>query len=139
MEASPTELCIEKTIELDAPPERVWKAITDPLEVSQWFPDRAEWNASVGSRGTLEWDGHGSFEVEIVEVEPLNRFAWRWPGGEDRPLQEYSTLVEWTLESRQDGGTTLHLRESGFDNQKKYRENKDGWKKELNELLAYLS
>ncbi len=133
------ELVIERTLELNASPERVWKAITDPGELSRWFPDRAEMTVEPGGRGALTWEEHGTFDVQVVDVEPLRRFAWRWSGNDGRPLAEYSTLVEWTLTPRADGGTTLHLRESGFDTRKHFEQNTGGWKSELGELVALLS
>ena len=36
---------------------------------------------------------------------------------------ETSTLVEWTLTARRDGGTALELRESGFRTELHHREN----------------
>ena len=47
---------IDRTIEIDAPPERVWQALTDPAELSAWFqvtiegtvaPDQDLWMTSV--------------------------------------------------------------------------------------------
>lgn len=133
------KLVIEKTVEFDVPPERVWQAITDPKEVAQWFPDRVEGDLKLGSRDSFVWDEHGSFEVEVMESERPSRFVWRWAGGDERTLQESSTLVEWTLEARDGGGTFLHLRESGFDNKKNFEENTGGWDKELGELIEYLN
>jgi len=130
---------IEKTLELDAPRQRVWAAITDPRELEQWFPDRADFSPVVGAKGVLEWHGHGAGKVEVLEVAPPERLVWRWSGNDGRALEEYGTTVEWTLSERPDGGTTLHLRESGFDTQKHFEENSGGWRSELGELVQYLA
>ncbi|MDP9223550.1 MAG: SRPBCC domain-containing protein [Actinomycetota bacterium] len=50
-----------------------------------------------------------------------------------------SMLVEFTLRLREDGGTTLHLRESGFERPEHPSGNADGWTDELGELVAYLA
>ena len=34
---------IERTLELAAPRARVWRAISDPDELSRWFPQHAAW------------------------------------------------------------------------------------------------
>ena len=49
-----------------------------------------------------------------------------------------STRVEWTLDPREDGGTTLHLKESGFLTDKHHQENTGGWDSELGELVDFL-
>jgi len=130
---------IERTLEFEATIERVWRAISDPAELSRWFPDRAELELKTGATGSLVWDDHGSFDIEVLEVEPPHRLVWCWAGGEDRPLQEYSTRVEWTLSEDAQGKTTLHLRETGFDSEQNYNDNSDGWTEELGELVAYLA
>jgi uncharacterized protein YndB with AHSA1/START domain len=44
------ELEIRKTIVIDASPEVIFKAITDPEELTQWFPDQAILEAKVGGK-----------------------------------------------------------------------------------------
>lgn len=130
---------IERTLELEASPADVWRALTDPAELSGWFGDSAELNPTVGGRGWFIWDQHGRFAVEVVEFTPTTRFAWRWAHEAGKPLDETpSTLVEWTLKPRPGGGTTLHLRESGFRTEKHRQDNDGGWSAELAELVAHL-
>jgi uncharacterized protein YndB with AHSA1/START domain len=132
---------IEHTLELAAPPERVWRAITDPDELSRWFPQRAEWDLRPGGRGVFFWEGHGDFPIRVEAVEPTRYLAWRW-GLEvetDPDASESPTLVEWWLEPRGDGGTTLRLRESGFRHDGHRAENETGWTEELDELVALLA
>lgn len=131
-------LVIERTLELDAPIERVWKAISEADELARWFPDRAEFSATPGHVGRFSWDEHGEGAVVVVDVDPPHRLSWRWQSSMERSFDEYSTLVEWTLTPREDGGTTLHLRESGFDNTKHLEQNTGGWKEELRQLAALL-
>lgn len=132
------EWIIERSVELDADPERVWRAITDPRELEQWFPDRAEFALAEGAEGSFTWDNHGTGRVRVESFDPPHRLVWSWEGNDGRPLEEYSTRVEWTLTPRPGGGTTLSLRESGFDSPKHFQENQGGWKSELGELVEYL-
>ncbi len=130
---------ITKRLEFRSDLERVWSALTDPNEIAKWFSDRAEFDLQPGSLGWLEWDSHGRFPVRVETVEPPHRLTWRWnhdAGGDFD--QETSTLVEWTLSAREEGGTLLELRESGFRTDVHYRENQDGWRAELGELVALL-
>jgi uncharacterized protein YndB with AHSA1/START domain len=135
-----TERVVEKTVEFDAPQERVWKAITDPAELSRWFGHQTELDLRPGGDGAMIWENHGRFAVRVEEVEPPRRLVWSWvhePGVafDDAP----STRVEWTLTTRADGGTTLFLRETGFLTDVHAGQNSQGWIEELGELEALLA
>lgn len=130
---------VEKTMQLSAAPARVWRAITEADEIAAWFPETILWEARTGGEGWFGWEEHGRYAVRIEAFDPPKFMAWRWARNPDAPLDEtYSTLVEWTLTPREDGGTTLHLRESGFENEQSRSENDDGWDSELGELLELL-
>jgi len=134
----PTEpaLTIERTLHFTAPVDRVWRALTDPLELARWFPDRVDQpDLKPGVDGVFWWKNHGSYAFRIEVVEPKTRLVWRWARDADTPLHEtVATTVEWTLESRSDGGTTLRLRESGFVRPEHHEGNSKGWDAELREL-----
>lgn len=130
---------IERTLELDAPPERVWRAITEPGEIARWFGDSAELALETGGEGWFGWERHGKFAVRIELWQPPMRFAWRWAREPGLPLSETSsTLVEWELVPRDDGGTTLRLRESGFLRPEDREQNVEGWRHELADLREHL-
>ena len=115
------------------------KALTDPEELSAWFGDSAEVELEVGGEGWFGWEKHGRFPMRVVGVDPERRFAWRWGHEPGASFDEArSTLVEWTLEPRADGGTTLHLRESECPSLKRRNENDRGWTEELEEFVALL-
>jgi uncharacterized protein YndB with AHSA1/START domain len=129
---------IERTIELKASPERVWRAISDPAELGRWFPQRAEWDLAEGGEGSFHFDGYGDFAVRVEAVDAPRYLAWRWPreAGGDPVGGRDSTLVEWWVEGRPDGGTTLRIRESGFSDPGHRTGNEEGWTEELAELTA---
>jgi len=130
---------IERTLELSAPVATVWRAITEPAELARWFGDSAELDLRPGGEGWFGWSAHGRFALRIEEVDPPRRFAWRWAREPGKRLADTaSTLVEWTLTPRRDGGTTLQLRESGLAADAYRRQNEDGWREELAHLAALL-
>lgn len=131
---------IERTLELAAPIERVWRAITDPDELARWFPQRASWDLRPGGTGTFFWDGRGEFPILVEAVDAPRYLAWRWAleAGSDPVSDESATLVEWWLGARADGGTTLRIRESGFRTQEHRTGNEQGWTEELAELVGIL-
>lgn len=131
---------IERTMQLTASPERVWRAITDPAELSRWFPDRAELDVRAGGDGTFFWKEHGSFAIRIEAVEEPSYFAWRWANQANQSIEtaEEVTLVEWRLAPADGGGTVLTVRESGFTRPEHREGNDHGWTSELAELVELL-
>lgn len=130
---------IERRLELDADIDDVWRALTDPTELSGWFGDSASLDLKVGGDGWLGWEKHGRFSVRVEVFEPPHRFSWRWSKEADTPIDDGpSTLVEWKLTARDGGGTLLELRESGFTEDKHRQGNEQGWTAELGELVEFL-
>jgi len=131
---------IERTLELAAPPARVWKVITDPAELARWFPDRAEWDLRPGGEGSFFWEGYGTYPIQVVTVEEPRYLAWRWGNQADVGMEATgaTTLVEWWLDERPGGGTLLRLKESGFTARKHRDGNEQGWAEELGELRELL-
>lgn len=141
MSTSATDLAtIEKIVELKQPIERVWRAISDPAELVRWFPNTsATLDASPGGVGHWVWDveqGHFEAEIHVVEVDAPRRLVWTWDHRED--AERAVTTVEWQLTERPDGGTTLVVRESGFEDPAHRSDNVGGWDSETDELVAYL-
>jgi len=131
---------IDKTIDIQAPPERVWRALTDARELSAWFQVTIEGAIEPGAEVwmTAHHPGYEGqrFRVRIAELIPGRRLAWQWHPGEIDPAVDYSrepmTTVTFTIEAA-GTGTRLHLSESGFDEialarrAKVYGDNDKGW------------
>lgn len=131
---------IQRTLELEAGPDRVWKALTSADELASWFGDSAELDPGLGGEGWFGWESFGRAAVRIEAFEPETRLVWRWARESNTPLdQARSTLVEWTLIPRPDGGTTLKLEESGFEREQDREDNVGGWKHELGDLEDHLA
>jgi uncharacterized protein YndB with AHSA1/START domain len=142
---------IDRTIELNAPRERVWRALTNPEELSAWFqvkiegaiaPDTEVWMTSLhpGYAGQR-------FRVRFTEMAPPERFVWEWHPGEVDPNVDYSreprTTVTFTLETSA-RGTRLSVSETGFDEislarrAKVHKDNSQGWPEVLVWLQKYV-
>ncbi len=135
---------IERSLEFQASIERVWAALTNAEELAAWFPNAgAEFEPTPGFEGWFAWNLEectGRYAVKVEAVEPMHSISWSWAREPDTPISEaYTTLVEWTLESLPNGGTRLHMLESGFNRDKDRADNVQGWKQELGELVEYLN
>ena len=144
---------IEKTVLLRAPRARVWRALTDPVELGQWFGAKlAPGTLAPGhtARGPITYPGyeHMTLEITIEKMEPERLFSWRWHPGATDPKRDYSkdptTLVEFTLEEK-DGGTLLTVVESGFDKVPSayrataFRSNSGGWAEQMKNIERHVS
>lgn len=106
--------------ELAQPPEKVWRALTEPKLLAAWLMDN-DIAPVVGHRFQFRaqpvpgWDG--VVDCEVLEVVPFERLSYSWRGGSDQ-LEGYGgkldTVVTWTLEKSASGGTLLELNHSGF-------------------------
>lgn len=138
---------IEREMTFSADIERVWRAITDPAEVRQWFGDRSEYELREGGAGVYQW-GDNAHRMQVVTVDPPHRFVIRWVISQHDDLttpfeQMHTTQVEYLLDSVPEG-TRLRLTESGFaslpaDVREGYHaDNSGGWTSELGKLVTYL-
>jgi uncharacterized protein YndB with AHSA1/START domain len=141
---------IDRTIEIKASPERVFRALTSAAELSAWFEVSIEGEIAPGNEVwmTSMHPGHAGqrFWVRFVEMTPPSRFAWQWHPGAVDPNVDYSketpTTVTFTLEPS-GTGTRLTVTETGFDGvslarrAKVYGDNSQGWTEVLVWLQRY--
>lgn len=130
---------IEKTVEFNAEPERVWRALTVGEELVQWFPDVSAFDMSPDAHGAFTWQQYGRHAARVEVFEPPTHLAWRWVRKPEMDVETgQTTLVEFHLRPRPGGGTILDLRESGFARPEDRKDNNSGWDHELGELVRYL-
>jgi len=134
---------IERTVEIDHPPAKVWAALTTAEGLSAWFGQEVRIDLRPGGSAWMKWDnGHtADMRVERVEEPTVFGFTWHIYGlPEDDPRRTY---VEFTLQSA-GTGTRLTVVESGFAQLPEdayriaYGGNTQGWASELGELTDYL-
>lgn len=130
---------LEAELELDAPIEAVWRALTDADELSNWFPLEAEIRPGVGGSIQMSWDGEGQ-ECGIDAWEPERFLRTTWPGAHQGDPAE-PVMVEYHLAGRE-GSTSLRLVHTGFSADAEWDDEFDshrrGWSFELRSLQHYL-
>ena len=138
---------IEKEVVIEASLEVVWRVVTDPEQIRQWFADEAEVELRVGGNGRLRFKSGDSYQLQVEAFEPPRRFAFRWVQPEGSAVRAHNTmLVEFMLEPEA-GSTRLRVVESGFDTidwsdaeKAKYAEGHSrGWQVILGRLRDYAS
>jgi uncharacterized protein YndB with AHSA1/START domain len=141
---------IVKTALLKAPRSKVWRALTDSAAFSSWFGCELGEPFVPGARvrGPVTEPGyeHLMMDITIGEVQPERLFSWRWhPGGDsDIDPSEPMTTVVFELEEVPEG-TRLTVTETGFDRippsrrGKAYRENKEGWDGQIENLRNHVA
>jgi len=97
--------------DLQHPPEKVWRALTEPALLAEWLLPAIGFRLEPGAAFTLHtqprpgWDGVVS--CRFVEIEPLRKLCYTW----SVPFLE--TVVTFTLVPTP-SGTRLSLVQSGF-------------------------
>ncbi len=142
---------IQKTVDLDAPVERVWRAISDHKEFGAWFRVSLDGPFRVGetSTGHITYPGyeHLKWESRVVAIDPPRLLSFTWHPYAIDPEADYSsepsTLVEFRLEPIGQG-TRLTVTESGFDalppgrRDEALRSNEGGWEEQMRNIRAHV-
>lgn len=145
---------IERSIVINAPRERVWRALSNAEEFGTWFgADLKGQTFAPGKRARGQISsalcGHDNiwFDVVVERVEPMDLFSYRWHPYAIDPAEDYAkeqpTLVTFTLKDAPGNGTVLTVRESGFDNVpphrrlEAFRMNNHGWEAQLGNIARH--
>jgi uncharacterized protein YndB with AHSA1/START domain len=112
---------------LDHPPQRVWRALTDPADHRSWHPTPFEFEPAVGGKVTFLAGGDVEMpDGEVTEYDPPHRFAYTWD--ED--------VLRWELSA--DGDGCVLVLTHTFDDHFKAARDAAGWHVCLDALAATL-
>jgi uncharacterized protein YndB with AHSA1/START domain len=139
---------IKKTIVIDASTETVFKAITDPTELTNWFPDHAILEPNIGGKVNLSFYKEKSAaehqrdflqEGTVKEFIPNKKITYTW---RFKDISEFpETTVTWELEAIDQNKTKVVLSHSGFTGKETGKlsstEFENGWAYFLNRLEKY--
>jgi uncharacterized protein YndB with AHSA1/START domain len=144
---------IEKTVVLDAPRSRVWRALTDVAQFNAWFGVNLQSpftpGAAVSGNITIRRYEHFTMTIWIETMEPERFFSFRWHPYAVEENVDYSaeptTLVAFTLTDAPNGQTRLEIVESGFDaipearRAKAFTMNSNGWTGQIENIRKFLA
>jgi uncharacterized protein YndB with AHSA1/START domain len=101
---------IDHELKIDAPPERVFAALTTLEGVRGWHAPAASGSGEVGTEWTFPYANHPEFRWEVTESETPARAAWRCTRG---PGDSVGTTATFTI-TPADGRTVVELRHAGW-------------------------
>ncbi len=144
---------IERSIVINAPRERVWRALSSAEEFGTWFGADLKGQSFVPGqrvRGRMSQCGHESvwFDVVIERMEPPDLLSYHWHPYAIDPAVDYAaeapTQVVFTLRDAPGQGTLLTVVESGFDRvppQRRleaFRMHGQGWDAQLGNIARHV-
>jgi uncharacterized protein YndB with AHSA1/START domain len=119
-------------------PEKVWRALTDPVLLAEWLLPVVEFNLEPQAAFTFKtqpypgWDG--IVNCRILEIEAHRKLSYTWVVG------DIDTVVTFTLTPTA-SGTRLSLVQSGFtpDQKREFGGARYGWKMMGGKLVDLLA
>jgi len=120
------------SFELDLPhaPQKVWRALTDPVLLAEWLLPVLNFKLEPGAAFTFKappqpgWDG--VVNCRVREIEAQRKLSWAWVVG------DIDTVVTFTLTPKGGGagGTRLSIVQSGFrpDQKQAFGGARYGWR-----------
>jgi len=131
-EAATESLSVVVEREIAYPPERIWRALTQPDLIEAWLM-KNDFKPVVDHRFNLRADW-GTVDCQVVTVEPNKTLSYTWGS------YDLKSVVTWTL-TPTSTGTLLRMEQSGFrpDQPQYYQGAKAGWPRfiaALEEIVA---
>ncbi|AMO25222.1 SRPBCC family protein [Ramlibacter tataouinensis] len=145
---------IERSVIIDAPRQRVWRALAQAEEFGNWFGVNLKGQSFAPgqrARGPITYPSyeHLMFEVVVERVQAQELLSFRWHPYAVDPAVDYSqeepALVTFTLTDAPAGGTLLTVVESGFDKvppqrrAEAFRMNSGGWDAQMENVRRHVA
>ena len=118
--------------ELPFPPQKIWRALTEPHLIEEWLM-KNDFQPVVDRHFNFRADW-GAVDCQVQAVEPNKSLSYTWVA------YGLESVVTWTLTPTR-AGTHLRMEQSGFrpDQKQAYQGAKHGWQKffaNLEQVLA---
>lgn len=126
---------IRKEIVINASVDKVYSALIDPKQLTQWFPNIATLEPWTGGRIFFRFSKEVTKERKdhdiigtIISIIPNKELSYTW-NFTTKPEYNKNTTVTWKLESLDKDRTKVTLIHSGFTNVDRiqYDEHNEGW------------
>ena len=113
--------------ELPHPPEKIWRALTQPHLMEEWLM-KTDFKLAKDHRFSFRADW-GSVDCQVLDIEEFRRLSYTW--GDTR----LKSVVTWTL-APTTSGTRLSMEQTGFreDQPRYFKGASAGWPQFLDKL-----
>ena len=118
--------------EVAFPPEKIWRALTQPHLIEEWLMQN-NFKPVVDHRFNFRTDW-GAVDCQVLAVEQTKTLSYTWAA------YGLESVVTWTL-TPTSTGTHLRMEQSGFrpDQQQAYQGAKYGWQQFFSSLEKVLA
>lgn len=125
--------------EMPYPPEKLWRALTQPHLIEEWLM-KNDFKPAVGHRFYLRGDWGGVLDCEVLAVEPNRTLSYTWNFAHDDAAFNLQSVVTFTLTPTRTG-TLLRMEQTGFrpDQKQAFGGANAGWQQffaKLEQVLA---
>lgn len=98
--------------EIPFPPQKIWRALTQPYLMQEWLMRIDDFRPVVGHGFRLSGDW-GGVDCEVQAVEPDKSLSYTWNYAHEDPTYALESVVTFTLTQTQ-AGTHLRVEQTGF-------------------------
>ncbi|THD65447.1 MAG: SRPBCC domain-containing protein [Bradyrhizobium sp.] len=118
--------------ELAHPPEKIWRALTQPHLIEEWLM-KNDFKPVAGHSFNLRADW-GAVDCQVRAIEPNKTLSYTWGA------HGLESVVTWTL-TPSGTGTHLRMEQSGFrpDQKQAYHGARHGWQQFFGNLEQVLA
>ncbi|MDR7035026.1 SRPBCC domain-containing protein [Mesorhizobium sp. BE184] len=116
------------------PPEKLWRALTQPHLMEEWLM-KNDFKPAVGHRFNLRGEWGGVLDCEVLALQPHESLSYSWDFAHEDAAYNLKSVVTFILAPTATG-TRLRVEQAGFRPEQKqaYGGAKAGWQQMLEKL-----
>jgi uncharacterized protein YndB with AHSA1/START domain len=109
------QIAVERSIWIAAPRERAWRAITDPVQLEQWYAPGCPWefpSLHVGATVTF-YNTDTDIQRGTIEIaDPPRQLTLRW---QPDPMYPTAALLNTFCLGEENNGTHVTVTQTGYE------------------------
>jgi uncharacterized protein YndB with AHSA1/START domain len=98
--------------EFSHPPEKLWRALTQPHLIEEWLM-KNDFRPVIGHSFNLRGEWGGVLDCKVLAIEPNQTLSYTWDYETEDPAFALKSVVTFTL-TPTPAGTRLRMEQAGF-------------------------